>query len=237
MPWEQINDNLLINIQLLKAFHLENIKRLVYIGSATLYQEFTGSIKECQLDLNQDPHPAYLGLGWVFRFIEKLCQFWHTQTGIEIIIIRAANIFGPYARFNPQTSNFIPAIIRKAVDRMDPFEVWGTSEVIRDVLYIEDFARAVTMILGNSKIKFDIFNIGSGVGTTVDEVVSWALKYTGHNPDEIRYNSQKPTTIRYRVLDCSKAKEQLGWAPRYTAEEGIRLTIEWWLKNIKRWKR
>jgi len=234
---EQTHDNLIMNEQMLKAFYLENIRRVVYIGSATLYQEFDGCIKEEDLDLNKEPPPAYFGIGWVARFIEKLCKFYHEQFGIQILIVRAANIFGPYAKFNPQTSNFIPAIIRKAVERMEPFEVWGSPDVTRDVVYSEDFARAIVMMLDNPRITFDTFNIGSGTQTTVGEVASWALKYSGHTPLEIKYLPCKPTTIKSRALDCAKAKQILGWQPQYTVQEGIKKTTEWWIKNKNWWTR
>jgi len=236
-PWQQLNDNVIMNSQMLSAFHQQKIKRVVYIGSATLYQECDRPIKENELDFNQDPHPSYLGIGWATRFIEKICKFWHENGGMEIIIVRAANVFGPFARFNPQTSNFIPAIIRKAVDRQDPFEVWGSPKVCRDVIYIEDFARAIVMMLDREQIKFDIFNVGSDTKTTVGEVVSWALKYAGHKPSEVRYLSDKPTTIKFRMLDCAKAKELLGWQPQYAVEEGVKKTLQWWLENRRYWKR
>lgn len=236
-PWDYVNDNLIMNAQMLEAFHLENIKRLVYIGSTTLYPEFEGHIKEDSLDLNKDPHPAYFGFGWVVRFIEKLCKFWHDKYGMEIAIARAANIFGPYAKFDPATSNFIPAIIRKAVDKMDPFEVWGSPDVTRDVIYSEDFGRAIVMMIDNDKIKFDIFNIGTGVRTTVDDVVKWALKYAGHKPSKVKYSADKPTTIKFRALDCSKAKEMLSWQPQFTIEQGIKKTTEWWIENRSWWKK
>ncbi len=236
-PWEHVKENLLLNTQMLEAFHREGIKRVVYIGSATLYQEFEGNIKEDELDLNKDPHHSHIGFGGVVRFTEKLCAFIHEKYKTEIIIVRAANIFGPYAKFDPQTSNFIPAIIRKAADKMDPFEVWGTPDVVRDVIYSEDFARAIAMIMDNEKITFDIFNIGSGRKTTVDEVVKWALKYAGHIPSEIRYLQDKPTTIKFRVLDSSKAKRILGWEPEHGVEEGIKKTTQWWFENKGRWKK
>lgn len=236
-PWKQVNDNVIINAQMLEAFHFENVKRVLYISSATLYQEFEGHIKEDELDLNKDPHPAYLGVGWVVRFVEKLCKFWHEQSGMEAIIARSANIFGPYAKFNPATSNFIPAIIRKSVDKIDPFEVWGSPNVTRDVIYSEDFGRAVVMMMDNNQIEFATFNIGSGVETTVDDVVKWALKYAGHKPKNIVYLSDKPTTIKFRALDCSKAKRILGWQPKYSVEEGVKQTTEWWIENRNWWKK
>lgn len=235
-PWEQINDNVIMNTQMLSSFYFNGIKRVVFISSATVYQEFEGYIKEDQLDLDMDPHSSYLGIGWVMRYIERLCKFWHEQ-GIEIIVVRASNPFGPYSRFNPETSNFIPALIRKAVGKLDPFEVWGTPDVTRDVLYSDDFARAIVMLADNSEIKFDIFNVGSGVKTTVGDVVEWALRYANHTPSEIRYIQDRPTTIKFRALACTKIKSVLGWGVQYTIEEGVKKTTEWWIENKENWKK
>lgn len=235
-PWQQVNDNLAMNSAMLEAFYFNGIKRVVFISSATVYQGFEGYIKEDQLDLNIDPHPAYMGIGWVMRYLEKLAKFWHQQ-GMEIIIARAANPFGPYFKFNPETSNFIPALIRKAVSRMEPFEIWGSPDVQRDVLYIGDFARAIIIMLEKNNIKFDIFNVGSGTKTSVGDVAKWALKYAGHSPKEIKYIQDKPTTIKFRALDCTKVKDLLGWSPQYSAEQGIRETVEWWIKHKDGWKK
>jgi len=236
-PWEQINDNLIMNAVMFEAFHSKKIKRVVYIGSATLYQETEGHIKEDSLDLNIEPHPAYFGFAWVVRFIEKLCKFWYDKYGMEIIIARAANIFGPYAKFDPATSNFIPAIIRKAVDKLDPFDVWGSPGVTRDTIYSEDFGRAIVMMMDNNKIGFDVFNIGTGVKTTVTDVVQLALKCAGHEPSRIQYSEDRPTTSKFRALDCTKARELLGWQPQFTIEQGISKTTEWWIQNKDWWSK
>lgn len=236
-PWRQVNDNAIMNMQLLKALSINNIRRLVCVGSAALYQEFDGPLKEGDLDLNRDPNFSYFGIGWVTRFVEKLCLFWHQQSGLEIVIARSTNIFGPYAKFNPRVSNFIPALIRKAVDKLEPFEVWGSPDVIRDVIYVEDFARAIIIMLEAGNIKFDMFNIGSGVRTTVAEIVRWVLEYAGYMPGEIKYMPDKPTTDRFRAVDCSKAKELLGWQAQCSVEEGVRKTTEWWIENRRHWRR
>ncbi|MBN1670963.1 MAG: NAD-dependent epimerase/dehydratase family protein [Kiritimatiellae bacterium] len=236
-PWRQVNANLMMNANLLEAAAQQQVRRALWIGSATLYQEFEGAIKEDELDLNRDPHPAYLGVGWVTRYVEKLCRFWHETRGTEIVIVRASNIFGPYARFDPATSNFIPAIIRKAVDRMDPFEVWGSADVTRDVLYADDFAAAVVALVNHEATTFDVFNVGSGVRTTVGDVVQWALKCASHCPSAIHYLSDKPTTIRFRALDCGKIENRVGWTPQHSVEEGLKKTTAWWTENKGCWKR
>jgi nucleoside-diphosphate-sugar epimerase len=235
-PWQQVTENAIMNTVMLQAFFDAGIRRIIYISSASLYQEMNGFIKEEDLDLNKEPSSAHMGIGWVIRFVEKLCKFWH-QNGMEIVIARASNIFGPYANFDPGTSNFIPALIRKAVDRMDPYEVWGSPEISRDVIYADDVACAVIMMLDNPSITFDTFNVGSGVKTTVDDIVHWALKYSGHQPSNIIYNNKKPVTVPFRVLDCSKAKMILGWEPENTIEEGVRKTIVWWTQNRNRWNK
>lgn len=236
-PWEQVDDNAVMNTRMLEAFHQAGVKRVVFVSSASLYQEFEGFIREEELDRNQDPHPAHFGVGWVMRFVEKLCEFWYRHSGMEIVIARASNLYGPYAKFDPETSNFIPAIIRKAVDRMDPFEVWGTPDVTRDVLYSADFAEAIHRMLVAKDIRFEVFNVGSGKTTTVAEVVNLSIKHSGHLPSRVVYSRDRPTTIKFRALDCGKAQRTLGWHPRHTVEQGIEITLQWWTENKDRWTR
>jgi len=236
-PYRQLTDNIVMDSLLLEAMYFNGITRVVYLSSATVYQEFDGYIKEDQIDWNKDPHPSYKGVGWAKRSAEKFCQFWHEKYGIEIIIARCSNIYGPHAKFNPAQSNFIPAMIRKAVDRMDPFEVWGSSDVVRDVIYADDFAKAVVLLLSANNIKFDIFNLGSGVMTTVGQVVDLSIKYSKHNPSKIFYHQDKPTTIKVRSIDCQKIQNCLKWKPQFTIEQGVKLTTQWWIENKDTWKK
>jgi nucleoside-diphosphate-sugar epimerase len=236
-PWDQASDNVLMDVALLHALHLEQIPRVVFVSTASVYQDFEGSIREDQLDMNRDPHPAYLGIGWAKRYVEKLCRFWYERTGMEVVIARSANIYGPFAKFQPDVSHFVPALIRKAADRMDPFEVWGSPDVARDIIYGEDFARAIVLMLEKADIPFAVFNVGSGVKTTVNDVVMWSLKHAGHEPERVLYREDEPTTIPVRDLDCSKIRAELGWRPECLAEEGIRRTMQWWMQNREWWKR
>ena len=236
-PWEQVTDNLVMDARLLEALHGAGTKRVVYIGTASAYQDFSGAIREDQLDWNADPPAAFLGVGWAKRSAEKLCRFWHEVGGMEILIARLANVYGPYARFDPAASHFVAALVRKAVDGDDPFVVWGSPEVARDILYADDFGRAVVAMLEAANVKFDVFNIGSGEVVTVGEVARLALHAAGHVPSKIVYDSGSPTTVARRVLDCSKARDVLGWIPEVHPAAGIRRTVDWWRANKDSWKR
>ncbi len=234
-PWKQVTDTLIMNVQLLQALARNSVKRVIYIGSITLYQEFEGHIQEQDLDLNQDPHSAYLGIGWMHRYMEKQCQFWHEKYGLEVLIARSANVFGPYARFDPRTSTFIPAIIRKAVDKMDPFEVWGSPDVTRDAIYSEDIGLAIAMMMDDDRVKSGAFNVGSGVQTKVSHIVDLTLQYAGHSPHHIVYKNDRPTTNQFKALDCSKIRATFGWKPLNSIAQGVQKTTEWWMENKERW--
>jgi nucleoside-diphosphate-sugar epimerase len=93
------------------------------------------------------------------------------------------------------------------------------------------------MLLDNEQVKFDVFNVGSGTPTTVGDVVEWALKYAGHRPRQVVYQADKPTSNRFKGLDCSKIQQRLNWRPQYTIEEGVKKTTAWWIENRSWWKR
>lgn len=236
-PWAQVTDNLVMDAQLLQALHLEGVPRAVYVSSATVYPEADGLLREDDLDWNQDPPSAYFGIGWAKRSAEKLCRFWHDKAGLEVIVARSANIFGPFSKFDPRTANVIPALIRKAVDRMDPFEVWGSPDVTRDVIVSDDFGDAIVALLRAGDIAFDVFNVGTGRPITVGAIVDQVLKQAGHNPSRVVWRSDRPVTARFRALDCDKIHRATGWWPKIGITEGINVTVRWWEENRTSWTR
>ncbi|HBE02019.1 MAG TPA: hypothetical protein DC049_06030 [Spirochaetia bacterium] len=232
-----ISDNLIMNINMLKAFAAEKIKRVLFVGSATLYQEINTPVAEDELDLNVDPPGPYLGFGWTTRYLEKLCQHWHNKTGMDFLLTRVSNIYGPYAKFDPQNSNFIPAIIRKVNDRAEPLEIWGSPDAARDVIYADDFARAVVLLLSAADIKFDVFNISCGRPCTVKQIVKAIIECADYRPEEIKYSEAMPVTAGYRAYKNSKIKKAVQWSPRVTYHEGIQKTLNWWKENKHIWKK
>jgi GDP-L-fucose synthase len=236
-PWEQVNDNVAINANLLSAMHEEKVERAVFFSTVSVYQEFDGFIREDQLDLNTEPYSAYKGVGWANRYLEKLCAFWHETSGINVVVIRPSNIFGPFDKFDEKRSHFIPALIRRACAKTSPFEVWGAADVVRDVVFSDDVAVAAISALENADIKFDVFNVGSGVRTTIGQAVEWVLECSGHHPDKVVYVNDRPKTLRMRAVDCSKIGSALGWKPSISVKEGIRRTCEWWKQHERTWEK
>jgi GDP-L-fucose synthase len=236
-PWRQVTPNLLINAAWLQALSEAGVQRAVIVGSATCYQPCDGPIQEDRLDWNQDPSPEAFGPGWVTRSTEKLCEFWTRSAGLDIVRVRAANIYGPRARFDPARSNFIPALIRKASDRLDPFEVWGSPDVVRDVIFSADFGETIARLLEAPAAAGQVFNVGAGVGVSVRSVVKAALSAASYENARVHFTSSGPSTARQRLLDCGRVRALLGWEPTTSVEDGIRITTAWWLANRSSWHR
>lgn len=236
-PWRQVKPNLVLAATWLEALHDAGVRRAVFVGSATCYQRFDGAIREDQLDWNQDPSPEAIGVGWVMRASEKLCEFWDHSTGLDVVRVRAANIYGPRARFDPARSNFIPALIRKAADRLDPLEVWGSPDVTRDVIYSGDFGEAVARLLETPETRGQVFNVGSGRGVRVGDVVEAVMRVAEHKHARVVYTAAGPTSCRSRVLNTDHLAHTLHWQPPTSLEDGLLQTLRWWRENRTTWKR
>ena len=148
---------------------------------------------------------------------------------MEIALARGTAIYGPNDNFNPKTCHVVPALIKRVLDGEDPFIVWGTADVVRDFLYVKDVVKAALLVLEKGE-SMRPYNVGSGVAITVEDIVNAILKATNKNPKVI-YDASKPTTIPFRMVSTERLNNELGFAPDYTFEEGIKETVEWYIKN------
>jgi GDP-L-fucose synthase len=236
-PHRQVTDNIVMDSLLLETLERVGVKRAVYLSSATVYQEFDGAVREDDLDMNLEPHPAYLGVGWAKRAAEKLCLFWHHTYDIKMTVLRCANIYGPYDRFVSKQANFIPALIQRAESADNGLEVWGRPEVCRDVLFGFDLAKAVLTTLAQEQNEFTIYNVGSGQGVTVGQVAGLIASCAGINQTAITFAADRPSTISKRILNCDKLQSATGWKPETDFQTGIVATFYWWRNNKSWWKK
>ena len=235
-PAASMEATVALNSRLLQACVEAEVSHVVLCSSVTVYQPFEGFVAEAELDLNLDPPEPHTGVGWANRYCERLARYWSSRSASRFTVARLANVFGPYGVFDPKFSNFVPALIRKAVEQMDPFEVWGSPTVTRDVLYSKDCAAALIALMNRSGEKFGCFNVGSGVETTVGSAVQFALSAAGHEPRSIVYGSG-PQSIPFRALNCEKIFRETGWRAQIGVQQGIAETLEWWKSHRLTWSR
>lgn len=224
-------DNIVLTANIAQAAWGAGVKRFLYCSSSTGYPDRRYAIKEEEY-WDEDPHSSYYGYGHMRRYMEKILDFVSRQSSMEVALVRATGVYGPYDNFNLKTCHVIPALISKALNNAgSKLEVWGTGDVVRDFLYIKDFVKGSLMVFEHAK-SMDPINIGYGSTVTIDEIVKAILKATGKENLEIEYNSSKPTTIPFRMVDTTKAQQLLGFKPQYSLEEGMKETVEWYKKFL-----
>jgi GDP-L-fucose synthase len=217
--------NLALTTQVLQAAMTAEIERILIFSSSTVYPATSYPIREDEL-VEQPPHPSYLGYGRMRRYFEHLAEFVASRSAVKVALVRPTAVYGPHDDFNRDSSHVIAALVRKAVEKVDPFEVWGTGDEIRDFLHVEDLARGCLLTI-ERHAACDPVNIGYGSGISIREVAELILKAARHDVP-VRFDPAKPTTIPIRLVDTSKARRLLGFEPQITIEAGVRDLVRWY---------
>ena len=237
-PLVHITPNLVMTSQLMEAAYMAKVKKFVYLSSSAAYPP-TGDrpVHESEM-FDGDPYDIYFGVGWMKRTAEWLGIFYSQKMKdpMPVTIVRPSNIFGPRDKFSPETSHVTAALIRRVVQRENPFVVWGTGNDVRDLLYIEDFLDGLLLAFNHSSPYLAV-NIAAGCGNSVKDVIRTLLDLDGFHDADVQFDTTKPQMIPVRLIDNSLAVEKLGFRPRFTLREGLEKTISWYRKNQKSWTR
>jgi len=225
---DAIVTNLILTSRVLSAAWTNKVKGIQIFGSHTGYKAADYPVKEEEM-FTTDPHPVYYGYGWMRRYLEIIGSYVGQKTDTKISIVRPTAVYGPRDNFDLKTSHVIPALIARAVNKENPYVVWGTGDEVRDFLHVRDFARACIELMEKGE-TCDPTNIGYGSGVTIKQTAEIILKATGNDDIQLVFDATKPTTIPVRVVDTSKASKMLDFKPKFTFKEGIIDTVKWYLE-------
>ncbi len=150
--------------------------------------------------------------------------------GAKVTISRCSNNYGPY--HFPE--KLIPLIIANALEGKE-LPVYGEGKNVRDWLYVRDHCKAIDLILENGRLG-EVYNIGGHNEKTNLEVVKTVLKILGKSEDLIRFVKDRPGHDMRYAIDPTKIRNELGWYPETTFEEGIKKTTQWYLENRAWWE-
>lgn len=228
-PMAVITINLVVTSQMLQAAWSQGVERFMLPGSTTVYPAAERPIKEEEI-WTGPTYPTYFAYGWMRRYLERMAEFVAEKSKMKIALLRPTAVYGRHDDFDPVRSHVIPALIRKAAEGMNPYEVWGTGDEVRDFFHISDMVSGCLFAL-EKHATCDAINLGYGRGFTIKDVVNIILKESGHDKAKVVFNSSKPTTIPFRVVDITKARTVLGWEPKVTLEQGLADTIKWYREN------
>lgn len=229
------NKNMLIDNHMIQAALEAGVGKYAFVGSACSYPEDKQAVLDPPPFKEDEVYPAKpeSAYGWSKLMGEYLCELAGQDSDMQTANLRFHNVYGPNCVLDPEKSQVIPALIRKAIRYpQEEFVVWGSGRQRRAFVYVDDavdgLVRVVERGMGQGAIQ-----IGPDFSTSIKEVAEHAVAASGREI-EITYDTTKPEGDMDRAADWTKAREVLGWQPTVGVEEGIKRTYAWCEEELER---
>jgi GDP-L-fucose synthase len=233
-PVEFMIDNLQIQTNLFSASHEADVKRVVFLSSSCVYPKYANQpIKESSLLTGslEETNSAY-AIAKISGM--RLIQAYRQQYGRNWISVMPTNLYGTFDNFSTTSSHVLPALIRKfhdaKVKNENQVALWGTGKPQRELMEVDDFARALTLVI-NKYDDEETINIGVGKDQTIREIAQIIKEVIGFN-GEIVWDTSKPDGTPRKLLEISKLRT-LGFEPEFNLKEGVAKTYKWFLEQIE----
>jgi GDP-L-fucose synthase len=231
-PLAHVTPNVPLNAYLIDEAHKAGAKRYLFISSGAAYPDTGDRPAEEHEMFDADPEDVYFAVAWMKRYAEILARTYATKirNPMSCVVVRPSNVYGPGDKFDFNVSHVTAALVRRVVERQDPFVVWGTGDDIRDVIYIDDFMDGL-MAAFRAPDPFLEINICSGEGVTVRQIMETAIAVDGFSDVNLQYNPSAPSTVPVRRLSNALAKAKLGFEAKTDLRTGLARAIAWYRDN------
>lgn len=229
-PAEFFYDNIMMGVQLLHESWRQGVGKVVALGTVCAYPKHA-PVPFREEDLwDGYPEETNAPYGLAKKMLLVQSQTYRDQYGFNSIFLIPVNLYGPRDSFDLESSHVIPALIRKGIEAAergdDEVVVWGTGQVTREFLYVEDAAEGI--LLGAERYDAsDPVNLGSGEEITVRDLAVLIMRLVGFK-GRLRWDTTRPDGQPRRRLDTSKAERLFSFRARTPLEDGLRKTIEWY---------
>jgi len=218
-PIYDVQTNLIGSLRLLDLAKAAAVRKIIFVSSGGTVYGATGS------DRIAETHPTdpIVSYGITKLAIEKYLHMYSALYGVAYCVLRLANPFGERQRV-AAAQGAVTVFLHKALHR-ETIEIWGDGSVRRDYIYIKDVVDAFLRALDYGGAQ-RVFNIGSGEGRSVNEILG-AIEQVLGRPVERVYKPARSFDVPSNVLDISRARDILGWAPAIPFSEGLARTLHW----------
>jgi GDP-L-fucose synthase len=231
-PVEFLSKNIRIQTNLIDAAHSAKVEKFVFLASSCVYP------KNCPQPIKEEyvltgalesTNSAYAiaklaGL--------ELIKAYRKEFGHKWISVMPTNLYGPNDNFDLESSHVFPALIRKFIEakksNASSVDLWGTGKPRREFLHVDDLAKAIIVCLDGYDSDQQI-NIGTGIDLTVATLAEKIAENTGFS-GSINWDVAREDGTPQKVLDIQKITN-LGWKPTISLDQGVKLTVEWYLEN------
>ena len=231
-------DNMILEMNVIHAAWKNGCKKLEFLGSSCIYPRMAPQpMKEsCLLTGELEKTNEAYALAKISGL--KYCEFLNRQYGTDYISVMPTNLYGPNDNYHPEHSHVLPALIRRfheaKVNGLKEVTCWGDGSPLREFLYVDDLADLCLLVMERYHGD-DPINAGSGREITIkalSELVARTVGYEG----EIRWDLSRPNGTPRKLLDLSRSLA-LGWKPKTSLEEGLKLAYKDFLENPMRVER
>jgi GDP-L-fucose synthase len=223
----------MIACNIIHAAHELGVEKLLYLGSSCIYprQAHQPITEQALLTGTLEPTNEAYAIAKIAGV--KLCEFYRQEYGSNFIAAMPTNLFGPGDNYHPQNSHVIPALIQKAhqakVSQADFMEVWGTGQVRREFMHVNDCADGLVHVLKHYSGPSHI-NIGTGSDVSIAEVAQTVAQTVGFK-GVMKFDTSMPDGTPRKLMSSDKLSA-LGWSPKISLEAGLKDAYDWYLDNI-----
>jgi GDP-L-fucose synthase len=232
-PGEFFYENLVMGVQLMHEAMLRKTGKFVAVGTICAYPKFA-PVPFREEDLwNGYPEETNAPYGLAKKMMLVQSQAYRTEYGFNSIFLLPVNLYGPGDNFDLETGHVIPAMIRKCVEAVregkNKVVLWGDGTPTREFLYVKDAAEGLV----NAAEKYDEsepVNLGAGFEISMKDLAERIAELAGFS-GEIVWDTSKPNGQPRRCLDTSRAREKFGWEARTAFDDGLKATVEWYLRE------
>lgn len=229
---EFLFDNMMIQNNVIHQAHLNNVKKLLFLGSSCIYPKMApqplkeDSLLTGTLEPTNEPY-AIAKIAGI-----KMCDAYRSQYNANFISAMPTNMYGPNDNYDLNNSHVLPALLRKfheAKEQNHPeVVVWGTGTPLREFLHSDDLADACLFLMQNYN-DFGHVNVGIGEDISIKDLALLIKKIVGYEGNLV-WDTSKPDGTPRKLMDVSKIND-MGWNAKIGLEEGIRDVYEKKFKN------
>jgi GDP-D-mannose 3',5'-epimerase len=221
------NDTM-INVHMLEAARLNGVRRFLFSSTACVYPQHLQKSSQVTPLKEDDAWPAdpEEGYGLEKLFMEKLCQYYRDDYGMETRVVRFHNVYGPLGTYDGGKEKSPAAICRKVAMAPDggEIEVWGDGEQTRSYMYIDDCVEGIHRLMRSGYSS--PLNLGTDQMVSINQLVDLVSDIAGKRLRK-RYDLTKPQGVRGRNSDNNRLRQALGWEPGISLRQGLTPTYQW----------
>ena len=218
-PEQEVLDSVSAFVNMINCFKKGRPKKIVYFSSGGAVYGNPAALP-VEEESRQEPISPY---GVAKLMMEKYLVMFSHLYGLQYIIVRPSNPYGPRQNYNGQ-QGAIPIFLKRML-RNEEIRIWGDGKSTKDYLYVADLAKAVVALM-ESGFDNATYNIGSAAGRSLNEMVALLAACCGCKA-RIRYEPARPYDVNHVVLSHAKITRRTGWKPSTKLEDGVHETLRW----------